>query len=133
MLLVMLLTTTTAWAQETTTPWDQLQAQLDAASTNAGSPTEITLTGNVVAPADKVYLTIPQGKYVTLDLNGYGIDRGLESATVDGYVLRVEGSLTVTDGSGGNKGKIKGGYNTASAGAFIRARVGVATPSPVGP
>lgn len=125
MLLVMLLTTTTAWAQETTTPWDQLQAQLDAASTNAGSPTEITLTGNVVVPADKGYLTIPQGKYVTLDLNGYGIDRGLESATVDGYVLRVEGSLTVTDGSGGNKGKIKG--------AFIRARVGVATPSPVGP
>lgn len=43
------------------------------------------------------YLNIPSGKTVSLDLNGYKIDRGLTTATYSGYVIMNAGNLTICD------------------------------------
>lgn len=46
----------------------------------------------------------------TIDLNGFTIDRGLTEATSEGYVIKVEGTLTVKDSNTG--GVITGGNNS---------------------
>ncbi|MDE6274470.1 MAG: hypothetical protein K2L87_05435, partial [Clostridiales bacterium] len=51
------------------------------------------------------------GANVVLDLHGYDIDRGLTSARDYGYIIRVNGKLTIVDNSAGEQGTIKGGYN----------------------
>ena len=61
------------------------------------------LTQNLTAePTDKA-LSIAEGQNITLDLNGYTLDRGLEDkeATAEGNVIRVgKGvSLTIKDGT----------------------------------
>ena len=54
---------------------------------------------------------------ITIDLNGYTIDRGLKSAISDGQVFRIDnGKLTITDSIG--TGKITGGNTTGYGGAF---------------
>ena len=49
---------------------------------------------------------------VTIDLNGKTLSRSLEAADADGHVIwvRTGSTLTVTDGSGDNSGKLTGGY-----------------------
>ena len=56
-------------------------------------------------------LRIPTGKEVTLDLNGYTLNRGLTECRDLGSVIRVEpgATLTVKDSSNNNSGVITGG------------------------
>ena len=56
-------------------------------------------------------LRIPTGKKVTLDLNGYTLNRGLTECRDLGSVIRVEpgATLTVKDSSNNNSGVITGG------------------------
>ncbi|HOA85589.1 MAG TPA: hypothetical protein PKN17_06160, partial [Bacillota bacterium] len=61
-------------------------------------------------------VTINSGKTVVLDLDGHRIDRGLTSATANGNVFNVLGSLTVNDSAGG--GMITGGYNSGYGGGI---------------
>ena len=56
------------------------------------------------------YIYVPSAIYATIDLNGFTIDRGLTAASATGYVIKVDGSLTITDSSGNNTGTITGGY-----------------------
>lgn len=56
------------------------------------------------------YLMVSSGKIVTLDLNGFTINRGLTSETTNGFVIKNEGNLTITDTSDGGNGRITGGY-----------------------
>ena len=49
---------------------------------------------------------------ITLDLNGYTINRALGTAQVDGTVISVSGALTLKDSTG--SGKITGGNNNNS-------------------
>lgn len=56
------------------------------------------------------YIYVPGAIYATIDLNGFTIDRGLTAASATGYVIKVDGSLTITDSSGNNTGTITGGY-----------------------
>ena len=80
--------------------WSQLY---DALQTGGN----IKLTGDVTygtgggTHASAAPLAVPEGKSVTLDLNGHVIDRGLSSGPAsDGYVIEVyKGSLTLTDGN----------------------------------
>ncbi|MBR4829653.1 MAG: InlB B-repeat-containing protein, partial [Muribaculaceae bacterium] len=58
------------------------------------------------------YIYVPEGVTATIDLNGHTIDRGLTSAVTNGMVIRVAGSLTVTDS--GTGGKIKGGMDSSA-------------------
>ncbi|MEA4814222.1 MAG: S-layer homology domain-containing protein [Oscillospiraceae bacterium] len=57
-------------------------------------------------------LSVPSGKTVSLDLNGKTIKRNLSSATYSGYVISVDGTLTVTDSSNPDTGKITGGWSS---------------------
>lgn len=57
---------------------------------------------------------------LTLDLNGYKIDRGCKEATDNGFVFRLEEvkNFRITDSSEEGTGTITGGYNKGDAGAF---------------
>ena len=59
------------------------------------------------------YLYVPSGATVTLDLSAFTIDRGLTSATDNGYVIKNEGTLTIT-----GTGIITGGYNNGDGGGI---------------
>ena len=90
--------------------WAQLQQALDS----SGS---IRLTADITAGSGDRCLIV----YYTndLDLNGYTIDRHLSSSTTDGYVFYVSGSLTISDSSPGQTGKITGGYAEAGGGICV--------------
>ncbi|MBQ2391491.1 MAG: hypothetical protein II306_06955, partial [Clostridia bacterium] len=56
---------------------------------------------------------------ITIDLNGHTISRNLSSPKKHGQVFRIEaGSLTITDSSEAQTGKITGGNNNGDGGAF---------------
>lgn len=62
------------------------------------------------SPSNSTYLSVPANKTVTLDLNGKTIDRGLSNNAINGgYIIYVEGNLTITGG-----GTITGGNNSSS-------------------
>ena len=62
------------------------------------------------------YLSVPKGASVIIDLNGHTINRGLSSATWNGYVLNVEGDLILEDN--GTGGMITGGYEENKGGGI---------------
>lgn len=65
----------------------------------------IKLTGNCTdpAPTNLTYLSVPANTTVTLDLNGYMINRGLESDIYMGFVIvvRATGTLIINDSYNG--------------------------------
>ncbi|MCR4841924.1 MAG: hypothetical protein K5840_01535, partial [Eubacterium sp.] len=65
-------------------------------------------------------LTVPYGITVTLDLNGYTIDRGLTASTTDGYVICIDSGATATiEDSSYYSGTITGGYNYGNGGGIL--------------
>lgn len=98
------------------TTWEYLQQQIDSA---AGSVT-ITLSGDVVATENDTVLMIPEGKSITLDLNGYTLDRGLadKDAVENGHLISNEGELTIIDSSAEQTGTITGGKSLNSVGGI---------------
>ena len=92
----------------TITTWAGLQAAFNAGGT-------VKLGGNITAATDDEALSVSDEKVVTLDLNGYTIDRKLTKGTYQGYVIRVYGTLTVQDTSDDETGTITGGYNGDSS------------------
>lgn len=83
------------------TSWDQLYNAFQ----NGGA---VTLTQSITYSGSKGALVVPSGKTVTLDLNGYTINRNLSVATKKGSVIQVKGKLIINDGRGG--GQIRGGF-----------------------
>jgi uncharacterized repeat protein (TIGR02543 family) len=81
----------------------------------------IRLTANVKPsnPQQSRPLTITSG-WVDLDLNGYTIDRGLQTgAQEDGCVIKAyDAHLTIGDDSSAKTGKITGGNTTGSGGGI---------------
>jgi len=67
-------------------------------------------------------LVIPEGKTVTLDLNGHTIDRrlkGWNNGVKNANVITVSGNLTLTDGSADGTGKLTGGNTTKEGGGVF--------------
>ncbi len=95
----------------TVTTWADLTAAL-----NEGG--FIRLGDGVTPDEGGTALMIPSGKTVTLDLNGHTIDRALAGAEDDGYVIKVVGTLTLTDASDAKDGTITGG-KTAQYGGGV--------------
>ncbi len=79
---------------------------------------QLVKDGNGTAPGGA--LCISSGSEITIDLNGYVIDRTLGVAMENGEVIYVEngGTLNLTDTSGTNNGKITGGNSTNTAGGI---------------
>ena len=59
------------------------------------------------------YLYVPSGATVTLNLSSFTINRGLTTATTNGFVIKNEGTLTII-----GTGTIEGGYNTGDGGGI---------------
>ena len=96
------------------TTWAQLQTAIN----NAGSGDTITLTRNLTAGSNDVALQI-HGT-VTLDLNGFTLNRNQSSANMFGSAIYVPAgaSLTVRDSSGNRTGAITGGYAEMGGGIW---------------
>lgn len=97
---------------ETTTNYTELtQALVEAnkLSSSNSSQAKVKVLKNVNT---KVALTINSKKFITLDLNGFTIDRGRTSATGDGAVIINKGNFILNDTSVEGTGRITGGYNS---------------------
>ena len=92
--------------------WSAFQKKIN----DAADHSTVTLTEDLTAGGGNAGLLIPSGKSLTLDLAGHTLNRGLKAAKNDGYVVGVEGSLTVADSVGG--GKITGGYTSTYGGGI---------------
>lgn len=73
------------------TTWDQLYNAFQIGG-------NITLTQNITYSGTKGAIVVPSGKNVTLDLNGYTIDRHLDagSTVLKGNVFRISSNATLT-------------------------------------
>ena len=92
--------------------WAYLQDQINAA--NDGDT--ITLSNDTAATTKDTALTIPAKMTLTLDLNGFTLDRALDKAAADGCAVINNGTLTIT-----GEGTITGGNNTGAAGGVYNA------------
>ena len=102
--------------QANPTTWAQLQDMINAL--RKGNTITITLTCDITAipGGGEGPLLIPDEGKLTIDLNGYTLNRNLISATENGSVIDNHGVLTITDTRGG--GKITGGWTTGSGGGI---------------
>lgn len=76
----------------------------------------ITLTKNYTASSTDVCLSVPLDKNLTLNMNGYNIDRNHTSSSVaNGMVISNAGTLTISSTS---SSIIKGGWNTTDGGGI---------------
>ena len=93
--------------------WNQLQQEIN----DSDSGDVIRLTSDCIAAPDDSALVVPEEKDdLTIDLNGYTIDRGLadKDAVTDGNVITNNGTLVLTGG-----GTVTGGKNTSNGGAIV--------------
>ena len=107
--------------EEQKTPGIHTWADLQEAINESGPGELITLTGNLTALSSDSGLMIPAGKHLTLDLNGYVLDRNLDSWGEFGSVIQVNAGavLTVRDSSASG-GTITGGYHNNGGGILNR-------------
>ena len=104
-----------AWDGELRT-WADLQSVIKSARNGS----TIKLTQSYTALSTDSALSIPNSRALTIDLNGFTLDRGLrDGAKENGYVIAVSstGGLTLRDSQGG--GAITGGYNRGDAGGIL--------------
>ncbi|MBO4539708.1 MAG: hypothetical protein J5781_05480, partial [Clostridia bacterium] len=96
------------------TSWAELQALFDEDDNFSAR-----LINDITAGTGDTTLTVPKFKTVTLDLNGFTIDRNLSSATSysnDGGVISIGSlvGLTINDSSADHTGKITGGHGSGN-------------------
>ena len=108
-LLVMMLTTATAWADNINVETAAGFGTLTDGKYTLVNGNTYTLTADVNTAG---YIYVPEGVTATIDLNGHTIDRGLTNAITNGMVIWVAGSLTVTDS--GTGGTVKGGMDSSA-------------------
>ena len=105
-------TLTATW----TNAWTRLQALINETE-NGG---DVRLREDATASIYDGPLVIPQGKSITLYLNGCILSRGLTKARENGHVLTNNGTLTIRSGYWGDVGgSITGGRSTGSGGGIV--------------
>jgi hypothetical protein len=100
--------------------WAQTEVASESALKDAlsgSSPISIKLTADITL---KERMAIPEGKTVTLDLNGHTLQRNEEGYHWYYMVIHLLGNatLTVNDGSGNNSGRITGGHAYGGGGIY---------------
>ncbi len=88
-------------------------AALQAAMNNGGV---IKLTADITAAPADAALTVPAGKTVVLDLNGFTINRAMTAPAANGSVIINNGTLAIQTTNGG---KITGGKTTGNGGGIL--------------
>ncbi len=120
LLLVMMLTTATAWA-------DNINVETAAGFGTLTDGKYTLVNGNTYTLTNDVntagYIYVPEGVTATIDLAGHTIDRGLTSEMTNGSVIIVEGTLTITDAS--TDGKVQGGYDAGDGHGYYTSCVKV--------
>ncbi len=96
------------------TSWAELQSALNAGGT-------VTLTQSITAGAGDTALTVPVGVTVTLDLNGFTLDRAADSRSDANRSITINGSLTLKDSSADGTGTIKGGRSLDGSDVYVAA------------
>ncbi len=76
---------------------------------------ETTSFGSDTTAFTKGALRVPASAQIVLDLNDGLINRDLPRANDDGYVIYVEGKLSIIDTSTGGSGMIAGGWTTGTS------------------
>ena len=99
-----------AWAQTEVSTESALNEAL-----NSEGPISIKLTADITL---KERMAIPEGKTVTLDLNGHTLQRNQEGYHWYFMVIHNYGTLTINDSSGNNSGKITGGHAYGGGGIY---------------
>ena len=101
-------------ARAETSAWQALQEAIDQAEEGD----VITLSEDVTALDGEAMITIAPGKRITLDLNGYTLDRNLKERRKDnGCVLFIqEGAIFTLMDSGEAMGTVTGGYHNNGGG-----------------
>ena len=94
-------------------------ADLREAINNSKAGDVIVLENDIVAGPSDTAIVIATGKSLTIDLNGYTLDRNLKEPQKDGYLfqIKLDSKLIINDSSDG-QGRITGGNNTENGGAF---------------
>lgn len=94
------------------TVWAKVALALSPQITEGTEEVNIKLYSDLTPDTQDVYLSVAANVKATIDLNGFTIDRQLAAAVEDGYVFRVDGDLTLMNGT------VTGGYNSGNGGAF---------------
>ena len=87
--------------------WGDLQHRIDEAEDGD----VLMLLGDTLAESNDGWLIIPENKDITIDLNGYTLDRNLDKYAIDS-IMWVKGSLTIRDSSEAGTGIITGGTDS---------------------
>ena len=95
--------------------WSDLQTLIN--SDIAGNT--ITLDKNYTAESGDTASTVPSGKELTIDLNGFTLDRNLSAAAEDGRVIVNSGNSTIKDSSSAQTGTVTGAYYNGDGGAIL--------------
>jgi predicted secreted protein/stringent starvation protein B len=74
----------------------------------------VKLAADVIAESTDAALTVPEGKTVVLELNGFTINRNLAEAAANGSVIINNGTLAIT-----GDGIITGGNTTGNGGGIL--------------
>ena len=101
--------------------WSDVQGAIDRSEEEA----VIYLRDSITPDLGDSYIKVPSGKKITIDLCGNNIDRKLTEAQRAGYVIFVEGDLTIRDTDSDNTGTITGGYNESSGSANLDTAGGI--------
>ncbi|MBQ6221981.1 MAG: Ig-like domain-containing protein [Solobacterium sp.] len=97
--------------ESTLMSWEDLQQLINSSENNS----TISLDSDIIFPENSSPLTIESGKTLTINLNGYTINRALTEPAEEGSVFVVNGTLTVN----GDGGVITGGNTTGNGGGFL--------------
>lgn len=80
---------------------------------------DVKLYNDITPGEGDTFLYVPAGASAELDLNDHNIDRQLTAAAENGYVLRVDGTLTLKGSSDSSGNRITGGFNSGSGGGIF--------------
>lgn len=105
--------------------WEELKEAI-AKGESVKLKKDIHYTGTTATIAS-IALKVPKDKTVTIDLNGYTINRNLlgkansdyNNPFTDGYVIEVAGTLILEASSKDGSGRITGGYNDSIKGGGV--------------
>ena len=95
------------------TSWSQLKNDIET-----GANKKVILTQDLIASGSDKEITIKNATNVTVDLNGFTLNRNMSKNADHGGIFRIEqwAKLTIIDSSGNDSGKITGGKSINGGG-----------------